>query len=106
MILQEAFTKVEIFKNINTSTLEMLKVYGKLIKVPKDKLLAVMEQDFQLTKAILDSMALKIRRLYRQLKNTSGSIRLDKKIAEKLWKLSTDYGVPCKEGICIDIFLT
>jgi CRP-like cAMP-binding protein len=73
---------------------------------PKDKLLAIMEQDFELTKAILDSMALKIRRLYRQLKNTSGSIRLDKKIAAKLWKLASDYGIPCKEGICIDMNLT
>lgn len=73
---------------------------------PKDKLLEIMEQDFELTKAILDSMALKIRRLYRQLKNTSGSIRLDKKIAAKLWKLTMDYGIPCKEGICINMDLT
>lgn len=79
---------------------------GLILCFPKEKLLSIMEQDFELTKAILDSMALKIRRLYRQLKNTSGSIRLDKKIAAKLWKLATDYGVSCKEGTCINMDLT
>lgn len=54
--------------------------------------LAAMEQDFDLTKAVIDSMSLKIRRLYRQMKNTSGSIRGDKKLAAKLWKLSGDFG--------------
>ncbi|MFV0341670.1 MAG: Crp/Fnr family transcriptional regulator [Anaerocolumna sp.] len=77
-----------------------------ILCIPKDKLLSIMEQDFTLTKAILDSMALKIRRLYRQLKNTSGSIRLDKKIAAKLWKLASDYGVPTKEGTSIEMDLT
>lgn len=77
-----------------------------ILCLPKNQLLLVMEQDFGVSKAILDSMSIKIRRLYRQLKNTSNSIRGDKKIAAKLWKLSMDYGVQCEEGIQIDFDLT
>lgn len=79
---------------------------GLVLIIPKKELLLIMEQDFKLTKAIMDSMAIKIRRLYRQIKNTSHSIRGDKKIAAKLWKLSMDYGIPCKDGVKIDLNLT
>jgi CRP/FNR family cyclic AMP-dependent transcriptional regulator len=53
----------------------------------------IMEQDAMLAKGIMDSLAIKVRRLYRQLKNTPSSVRSDKRIAAKLWKLSRDYGV-------------
>lgn len=72
----------------------------------KDKFLHIMSQDFNLTKGVLRSLSLKTRRLYRQLKNTSNSVRADKRIAAKLWKLSGDYGVACEEGICIDMDLS
>lgn len=77
-----------------------------ILVIPVPQLLEVMEQDFGLTKAIMDAMSIKIRRLYRQLKNTSNIIRMDKKIAAKLWKLSMDYGKPCGEGTEIDMNLT
>lgn len=79
---------------------------GLVLCLPDKELLSVMEQDFRLTKAVMDSMSLKIRRLYHQLKNTPNSMRGDKKIASKLWKLSLDYGVPCGEGVEIDMDLT
>lgn len=66
----------------------------------------VMREDFALSKAVMESMAMKIRRLYRQLKNTTGSLRGDKRIAAKLWKLSQDHGVPADEGTRIDMDLT
>jgi len=72
----------------------------------KQDLLDVMEHDFALTKAVIDSLSLKTRRMYRQLKNTSNSVRGDKRLAAKLWKLSGDYGAVCKSGICIDIDLS
>jgi len=72
----------------------------------KDDFLCVMEQDFELTKAVLRSLSLKNRRLYRQLKNTSNSIRGDKRVAAKLWKLSGDYGLNCETGTCINIELS
>lgn len=73
---------------------------------PINQFIEVMEQDFGLSKAIMESMSIKIRRMYRQLKNSSTSIHIDKKIAAKLYKLSMDYGSPCYDGIRIDIDLT
>lgn len=73
---------------------------------PKTAFLQVMSEDFGLSRAVMDSMATKIRRLYRQLKNTTGSVRGDKKMAAKLWKLSQDYGVPCAGGVRINLDLT
>lgn len=55
--------------------------------------LEMMEQDYQFSKAVHNSMSLKIRRLYHQLCNTSNSMHLDKQIASKLWKLSRDFGI-------------
>lgn len=68
-------------------------------------LLEIMACDFNLTKRIIDSMSRKIRRLYRQLKNTV-PLKLDKKVAAKLWKLSKDYGVETEEGTLININLS
>lgn len=65
--------------------------------------LAVMRQDFSLTKAMFDSLALKNRRLYRQLKNTSNSLHGEKRVAAKLWRLSKDYGVPSPDGTLINM---
>ncbi|MDO4560038.1 MAG: Crp/Fnr family transcriptional regulator [bacterium] len=79
-----------------------------LLCFPTDRMLEAMSHDFALSKAMMDSMSLKIRRLYRQIKNTVGSLRCDKKIAAKLWKLSRDYGVPAPEGteIAFDLSVT
>ncbi|URZ16550.1 Crp/Fnr family transcriptional regulator [Clostridium felsineum] len=92
----------EMFASVNCEVLEE----ALILCFPKDKLIKIIEKDFELTKAILDSMAIKIRRLYRQLKNTTNSIRGDKKIAAKLWKLSGDYGIKVKEGIKINMELS
>ncbi|WP_320047803.1 Crp/Fnr family transcriptional regulator [uncultured Ilyobacter sp.] len=65
-----------------------------LIKYDKKELEEIMESDFQLTKNITNSMGKKVRRLYRQIKNTI-PLGLDKKVAAKLWKISKDYGISC-----------
>lgn len=95
-----------IFQNMTSSINCEILEEAIILYLPKDRLIDIMKDDFEVTKAIMDSMALKVRRLYRQLKNTSNSIRVDKKIAAKLWKLSGDYGVPCKEGVRIDMELS
>lgn len=77
----------------------------EIISINKDELLKIMEQDFEFTKLIINSMSKKIRRLYRQLKNTA-VIRVDKKVAAKLWKLSMDYGKSYGEDTIIDIKIT
>lgn len=76
---------------------------AQILCFDKEDFMSVMEQDFELTKAVLRSLSLKTRRVYRQLKNTSNSIRGDKRVAAKLWKLSGDYGLNCEAGICINI---
>lgn len=75
---------------------------SSILIIPKSIMLLAMSRDFDLSKAVMDSMALKIRRLYHQMKNTSNTVRLDKQIAAKLWKLSADHGSQCDEGTMID----
>lgn len=79
---------------------------AKVLYFERQRFLYVCAQDFGLSKAVMDSMALKIRRLYRQMKNTEGSLRGDRRIAAKLWKLSKDHGVPCQGGVRIDFDLS
>lgn len=77
-----------------------------ILSFPAGRFQVIMEQDFRLCKGVMDSMALKIRRLYHQLKNTSNTVRGDIRLAAKLWKLSLDYGCPCPHGTLIDIELS
>ena len=67
-----------------------------------NKLLNIMSQDFELTKIVLNEMSKKVRRLYRQMKNVT-PIKLEKRVAAKLWKLSKDYGKEVPEGTLIDL---
>ncbi|MDO5714018.1 MAG: Crp/Fnr family transcriptional regulator [Tissierellia bacterium] len=76
---------------------------SKIIVIPKVLLLQVMEEDWDLTLAIFHEMEHKVRRLYRQLKNTTGSLRMDKRLASKLWKLSKDYGIDQQDGVLINL---
>ena len=69
-----------------------------VFRFPIKKFIELMAEDYNLADAVMKSMAVKIRRLYHQLKNTSNSMRLDKQIAGKLWKLARDHGVPCELG--------
>ena len=75
---------------------------SEVMSIPKVDLLDIMHQDFKLTEVILCSMSKKIRRLYRQIKNTVPT-KMDKRVAAKLWKLSKDYGVETQEGVLIDV---
>lgn len=69
------------------------------------KFLDIMKEDFELSKIIINSLAMKVRRLYRQGKN-SIPIKVEKRVAAKLWKLSRDYGVEIEEGTLIDLNIT
>lgn len=77
-----------------------------ILSFKRKAFLAFMEQDFELTKAVMDSMALKVRRLYHQLGNTSNMMNLEKQVAAKLWKLAKDFGVSDKNEIQIDFDLS
>ena len=62
-----------------------------------------MKEDFDLCKNVIISLSSKTRRLYRQLKNISSSIKIEKRLAAKLYKLAKDYGIECDDGILIDM---
>ena len=71
----------------------------------KIKFLDIMKDDFEISKIIINSLAIKVRRLYRQGKN-SIPIKVEKRVAAKLWKLSRDYGIRIEEGTLIDLNIT
>ena len=79
--------------------------YQYCTAIPVAALLGLMEQDFALARAVLVAQEKKIWRMAHQLKNTMGSIYMERKLAAKLWKLARDFGVPVQEGIEIDIYL-
>lgn len=68
--------------------------------------LTLMEADFGLARAVLEAQERKLWRMGHQLKNTMGSIYMERKLAAKLWKLSRDFGKKVPDGIEIDINMT
>lgn len=79
---------------------------GKIFCIDKKIFMEWMEKDKQLWKNVMAMWERRIRRLYRQLKNTTASIRMDKRLAAKLWKLSRDFGLETEEGVSIDLNLS
>lgn len=77
-----------------------------IVKIPVKEMKFLMRQDAGLSEAVMRSMAVKIRRLYHQMKNTNNSVRLEQQIAAKLWKLGKDYGVGEKGGLRIPFDLS
>lgn len=76
---------------------------AQILSYDKHIFLDIMEKDFILSKNIIGSLAMKVRRMYRQLKNANGIIKMEKKLAAKIWKLSKDYGIPCDSGVIINM---
>ena len=77
-----------------------------LLCYQKVDFLEIMAQDFKLTQNVINSLAQKVRRMYRQLKNTNPSIKIEKRLAAKLWKLAKDHGVPHKDGTLINMTIS
>lgn len=65
---------------------------SQILECSSNDLLSIMEDDFQLTKNILFNSQNINRRLCRQLKN-SISIRMDKKLAAKLYRMGREFGI-------------
>lgn len=78
---------------------------SKVLSIKKDKLKEIMEKDFSFNMIIISSLSRKTRRLYRQIKNTT-PVKVEKKLAAKLWKLGKDYGVEEKLGVKINLKLS
>lgn len=75
---------------------------AEILAFDKIKFEEVMKSDFELTKIVMSSLTIKVRRLYRQLKNST-PIKVEKRVAAKLWKLSKDYGINIEDGTLIDL---
>ena len=76
-----------------------------LLECSSQEFLNIMENDFILTKNVLNHIQNINRRLYRQLKN-SISIRMDKKLAAKLYRMGREFGVQRDEWTLINANLT
>lgn len=103
--LNEAVHKKVIFilgegKIINEVVLEKMKASiscemfedGEILVFDRNKFINIMNGDFDLTKKVINTLSSKVRRLYRQMKNST-PLKIEKRLAAKLWKLAKDYGV-------------
>lgn len=92
--------------NLKTSIVEC-EIFEKSLVLECDisTIIRIMENDFMLTKNILSYMEKRTRRLYRQLKN-SVSIKIDKKLAAKLYRMGKEFGILKGEWTLINIDLT
>lgn len=79
---------------------------SKIFMMPFAEFVGCMERDFTLTRSVVVMQERKMWRLAHQLKNTTGSIAMERKLAAKLWKLSRDFGIAVPEGIEIDMNLS
>ncbi len=88
----------DIASSINCEVFEK----AEILSFEKSRFEEVMKSDFELTKIVISSLTRKVRRLYRQLKNST-PIKVEKRVAAKLWKLSKDYGLKVENGTLIDL---
>ena len=84
----------------------LYKINSLVMVLPADRFIQVMDKDGRLAREVMGAMALKIRRLYRQLKNTTNALSGEKRLAAKLFKLGKDYGVYSGDGTRIDMSLS
>ena len=77
-----------------------------LLEIPLERFQKYMNESMELTGRILREYERYIWRLSHQLKNTTGSLLIERKIAAKLWKLGRDFGVRSPQGIQIELELT
>ena len=78
----------------------------QVIEIAEKQFLQLMEQSHALTRAVLREYERNLWRMGHQLKNTTGNMQMERKIAAKLWKLGRDFGVDTEDGVMIDIDLT
>lgn len=69
-----------------------------LFAIPVAEFIEIYKHDQMLMENVMKHMSLRIRRLYHMSKNAINSLRGDKKLAARLWKLAQDYGENTSEG--------
>ncbi|WP_031556046.1 Crp/Fnr family transcriptional regulator [Lachnospira multipara] len=83
------------------SEVSLLKIYVKDL----DKYFT---KDYEAFRIVYNSLAHKLRRLYRQTGNSNGTFPIEKRLAARLWKLARDYGkdVECGRRIKFEVTVT
>jgi CRP-like cAMP-binding protein len=74
--------------------------------IGKDAFLDIMSRDFYIMQTVLNQYTLKLRRNFRQLKNASTNVGIEKKVAAKIYALGRQYGIETEKGILINVPLT
>jgi CRP-like cAMP-binding protein len=105
-ILEEGdiINEISLDRRKSSITAEMLEA-GELILINITSLLRIMEKNFVLTLQLFNSLSLKLRQSYRQLRNL-GLKKTGPRVASRLWKLARDYGEKNRQGIKIDLNLS
>lgn len=78
----------------------------EMLLIPQKKFVDLFQQNVPLMQAVVMEYERYIWRLSHQLKNTTGSMQTERKIAAKLWKLGRDFGIQKPEGVYIEIEMT
>lgn len=97
--------EVIIYENITSLSCEFLS-NAKLLEIPREKFVEILETSYPLAKGVIESLINKNRIMSHQLKNISNSITVDRQIAFKLWKLGKDFGIETPDGIEINFDLS
>ena len=95
-----------MFQDLPVSINCEIRESAQVLVLSKERFWHVMERDPGLTRAAFDAMALRVRRLYRQMKNTTNAMKGEKRLAAKLYKLARDYGVMTDNGVLIQMQLS
>lgn len=94
------------FEEHHTSTVACEAFEKALVaEIPINDFKKIMKEDFNLTANLFNFTEKRTRRLYRQLKN-SISLRVDKKLAAKLCRLSREFGINEGEWTYLNINIT
>lgn len=101
----EAIINAVILDNLPASINCEVFEEAEILSFERSKFIEVMKKDFELTTVVMNSLAIKVRRMYRQMKNTT-PIKVEKRVAAKLWKLCKDYGIETKDGTLIDLHIS
>ena len=64
-----------------------------VIGYPRSDMLGIMKADFFFNRYVINSMALKIRKLYHMLEISTKSTHLDNQTASRIWKFARDLGI-------------
>lgn len=68
-----------------------------VIGYPRSDMLGMMKADFSFNRYVINSMALKIRKLYHMLEASTRGTHLDHQTASRIWKFARDFGIK-KDG--------